>query len=74
MYERVFERHPDLLIARVLNAKNLTLVHGDVHVANFLFPYHSQTTQAYLIDWHTLDFEPQCWLGAADVAYMICHY
>jgi len=28
----------------------------------------------YLIDWHTFDFEPQCWLGASDLAYMICHY
>jgi len=74
MYEQAFECHPDLLIARVLSGKNLTLVHGDVHVANFLFPYPSPSTRAYLIDWHTLDFEPQCWLGAADVAYMICHY
>lgn len=74
MYELAFARHPDLLIARTINQNYLTFVHGDVHVANFLFPYHPAESRAYLIDWHTLDFEPQCWVGAADLAYMICHY
>ena len=74
MYECAFESHLDLLLSRLQMGRNLTLVPGDVHVANFLFPHQTQTNRAYLIDWHTFDFEPQCWLGAADVAYMICHY
>jgi thiamine kinase-like enzyme len=74
MYELAFARHPDLLITRVINQNHLTFVHGDVHVANFLFPHYPEEARAYLIDWHTFDFEPQCWMGAADLAYMICHY
>ena len=74
MYEQAFARHPTLLIERIVNQKHITFVHGDAHTWNFLLPKADNDGRIYLIDWHTFDFEPQCWLGAGDLAYMICHY
>ncbi|MBN1402603.1 MAG: DUF1679 domain-containing protein, partial [Anaerolineae bacterium] len=44
-----------------------TLVHGDAHLANFLFPREGVAEPAYLIDW-------QFWhptIGGTDLAFMI---
>ena len=41
----------------------LTLVHGDAYLANFLTPKRSFTARAYLIDWQSPSFD----LGAVDL-------
>lgn len=66
-YERVTQSLPKLY-RRHLSGRNLTLVHGDAHLGNFLFPRESSATgSAYIIDW-------QFWhptIGGTDLAFMI---
>ena len=54
------------LAERRSESRNLTLIHGDAHLWNFMFP-HSDVDPTYIIDW-------QFWhpsVGTADLAFMI---
>lgn len=65
-YQSVLPALP-MLFNRHASGRNLTLVHGDAHLGNFLFPIEAQTASAYLINW-------QFWrptIGGADLAFMI---
>lgn len=65
-YERVLQSLPKLY-QRHVSGKHLTLVHGDAHLGNFLFPRAVDSDATYLIDW-------QFWhltIGATDLAFMI---
>jgi len=67
IYDRIFEKLPDLLIAQFAPIERRTLIHGDAHFWNFLFPLDQEKSQCLLIDW-------QSWgvgVGANDLAYMI---
>lgn len=67
LYEEAIALFPAALKKRVLSGKNLTLVHQDAHIWNFLLPRDPQKDRAYIIDWQqwTIDAGPR------DVAYMI---
>jgi len=65
-YERVARSLPDLG-HRHMQGRNLTLVHGDAHLGNFLFPREAVGGLAHMIDW-------QFWhptIGSTDLAFMI---
>jgi hypothetical protein len=66
-YDLVFEKLPELLWSRPSSPKRLTLIHGDAHYWNFLFPRNKEENQCVIIDW-------QSWgigVGAIDLSYMI---
>ncbi len=66
VYERVLPALPDLF-CRQAAGRDLTLIHGDAHLGNFLFPGDGQAGGAYLADW-------QFWhptIGGADLAFMM---
>jgi hypothetical protein len=65
-YERVLPALPGLF-KRHATGRNLTLVHGDAHLGNFLFPKAAEAEKTYLIDW-------QFWhptIGGTDLAFMM---
>jgi thiamine kinase-like enzyme len=71
VYEKVLAALPRLLShhigARLTAGKTCTLVHGDAHFWNFLYPHDADKDKVYLIDW-------QSWgigIGTDDLAYMI---
>jgi hypothetical protein len=51
---------------RLTDQRGLTLIHGDAHTWNFLFP-RSGSGMPYLIDWQTWHSD----VGARDLAYMM---
>jgi hypothetical protein len=51
---------------RLTDQRDLTLIHGDAHTWNFLFPRSGRGTP-YLIDWQTWHTD----VGARDLAYMM---
>ena len=51
---------------RLLDSRALTVIHGDAHTWNFLFPLSGQGT-TYLIDWQVWHLD----IGARDLAFMI---
>lgn len=64
--ERLADRYPRVLNARIDATQRQTLVHGDGHFWNFLYP-NDATASPLLIDW-------QAWMvqfGTWDLAYMI---
>lgn len=66
VYERVLPALPGLF-RRHTTGRNLTLVHGDAHLGNFLFPRDAATGVTYLADW-------QFWhptVGGTDLAFMM---
>jgi hypothetical protein len=52
---------------RFTKNKNLTIVHGDAHHWNFLYPQDPGKGRVYLIDWALWNIRP----GTNDLAYMI---
>lgn len=71
VYEKVLAGLPRLLShhrgARLTARKTCTLVHGDAHFWNFLYPHDADKDKVHLIDW-------QGWgigIGTDDLAYMI---
>lgn len=66
IYESVLPALPDLA-KRDATGRHLTLVHGDAHLGNFLFPRCVGEDPAYILDW-------QFWhpsTGGTDLAFMI---
>jgi Ecdysteroid kinase-like family len=55
------------LTQRLLAGHGLTLVHGDAHVWNFLFPHNGDTDTVRIIDWEGW----RVGLGTMDLAYMM---
>jgi len=67
VYDLVFEKLPVLLGSRLSSTKRLTLLHGDAHLGNFLFPNHKNEGQCILLDWQNWEIG---W-GVKDLSYMI---
>jgi hypothetical protein len=66
IYENAALALPDLF-QRHASGKNLTLVHGDAHLGNFLFPIEARAGQAVMLDW-------QFWhptVGGTDLAFLL---
>ncbi len=52
-YEKVLSSWPfPKLLERLNDRQGLTLVHGDAHVWNFLYPRDAEHGRVYVIDWH----------------------
>lgn len=71
--ERVFERHPALLIARGQEGRHLTCIHGDPNPGNILSP-HDPEGRAFLIDRQPFPWSLTTWTGTSDLAYMMVHW
>lgn len=70
LYEGVLSSWPTLWQqrrGRFSSAGNITLIHGDLHCLNVLFPRASQKGEVYLIDWENWRVS----VGTDDLAYMI---
>jgi len=66
VYERLLAALPTLL-ARDVDPRERTLLHGDAHFWNFLYPRDSRARDTYMLDWQT--YHPG--LGVHDLAYAI---
>ncbi len=66
-YEYALAKMPALFARRYRGSKNLTLVHGDTHLWNYMYPRDSQRDQVLMIDWQSAYVA----LAASDLAYMI---
>jgi hypothetical protein len=65
-YEHVLSALPHLF-QRHATGRNLTLVHGDAHLGNFLFPREPEGGGAFILDW-------QFWhatIAGTDLAFMM---
>ena len=70
LYERVLSSWLTLWQqrrGRFADARNITLIHGDLHCLNVLFPRAPQKGEVYLIDWENWRIS----VGTDDLAYMI---
>jgi thiamine kinase-like enzyme len=65
IFERALEAAPRL--HERLRQGNLTLIHGDAHAWNFLYPREGASRSAVLIDWEAWDAD----VGIFDLAYLI---
>lgn len=65
--ERALDRWADVFCERIADGRGLTLIHGDAHVMNMLFPRDHATQRAILVDFETY----RRGLGAYDLAYMM---
>lgn len=65
VYERVFSSSFKPWL-RLTDRRALTIIHGDAHSWNFLFP-RSGSGAAYLIDWQTWHID----VGARDLAFLM---
>ena len=66
LYDQVLDVWP-ILVSRLAVGHDVTIVHGDAHTWNFLYPRDPTTATVYLIDW-------QLWrlgVGVSDLAYMM---
>jgi len=68
LYERVFSFLPEVYLARS-KAGNVTLIHGDAHFHNFMYPKDSEDgkSRTVLIDWSLWGLG----IGVQDLAYMM---
>lgn len=66
IFERVAGALP-LLLLRRLEPQRPTLVHGDAHFWNFLYPIQGNNLPTYILDWqqHHIDW------GVSDIAYTV---
>jgi Ser/Thr protein kinase RdoA (MazF antagonist) len=69
----VFEYHPKAIVARTQNPTAFTIIHGDVNPGNTLAPIEGEG-RIYLIDRQPFDWSLTCWLGVADLAYMMVEW
>jgi hypothetical protein len=66
IYERVLQSLPVLWAGRT-ELSGQTMVHGDAHFWNFLYPLDPQTHRTYILDWQSYHVSP----GTKDLAYTI---
>jgi thiamine kinase-like enzyme len=58
------------VIARFESGKHLTLIHGDPHIGNFLYPKDSGKDTLRILDWKSWEVE----IGARDMAHKIAMF
>jgi thiamine kinase-like enzyme len=66
IFERVIAAAPKL-VKQFTNQKDVTLIHGDAHAWNFLYPHDADKHLAMLVDWEAYGVD----VGPFDLAYMI---
>lgn len=68
LYERVLSSWPFSRLSERLNERRgITLIHGDAHAWNFLYPRDPERDRVCIIDWHEWDIN----LGTNDLTEMI---
>ena len=67
--EYVIPRYVDVFSSRVSDLKNTTLLHGDLHLWNFVYPKDTAPNRLILLDWETY----KRGLGPYDLAYLLVH-
>lgn len=68
MYEKILaSSFLDRLGQRLIEQRQVTLIHGDVHTGNVMLPHDDQSDSVILIDWHLYAIN----LAAFDLAFMI---
>jgi len=68
IFKRVFERWPPRhYYERMARGKGLTIIHGDAHAWNFLYPRDPESHRVRILDWAMW----QVGLATNDLAYMI---
>ncbi len=68
IYERALRDYWPKHIARALLGQNLTLIHDDPHIGNFLYPRDPAHDHLRFIDWKSWSINP----GPRDLAHMMC--
>jgi hypothetical protein len=69
----VFAYHPAAMLARTQDSSTFTVIHGDVNPGNTLAQFDG-SSPIYLIDRQPFDWSLTCWLGVADLAYMMVEW
>jgi thiamine kinase-like enzyme len=67
IYERVIRVWAQLLTKRLQKNNNLTLLHGDFHIWNIIYPRDPQDHPPLLVDWETY----KRGIGVYDLAYLL---
>jgi hypothetical protein len=67
LYERLFGTFRPSLIDRSARKRAITLIHGDGHWWNFLYPGDDSADRVYLIDWQSW----QVGIGTDDIASLV---
>lgn len=67
LYDRLFATLRSSLIERSAQRRAITLVHGDGHWWNFLYPRDDSTARVYMIDWQSW----QVGIGTDDLASLV---
>jgi len=71
LYRHIGKHLPSRLLERqAQHGQNLTLIQGDVHLGNFLYPRDPAVDHLYIIEWKRA--APA--IGASDLAYMMDLY
>jgi thiamine kinase-like enzyme len=67
IYEFALSSYPGLYLKCINTGMLVTLIHGDAHLGNFMFPNKVETGNTFLVDWETwkVDF------GTRDLASMM---
>jgi hypothetical protein len=71
---RLVEHHPPRMLARMGDADDLCLVHGDVNPGNVLAPREDGAGRVLLVDRQPFAWSLTAWLGASDLAYLMCTF
>ena len=66
-FERICGAWPAWRVQRLLAGRGITLVNGNTHAANFLYPRHSERDRVRIVDWQSWRVDT----GTDDLAYMI---
>jgi thiamine kinase-like enzyme len=67
IYESALRSFPPRLSTRLATGKRLTLIHGDIHIGNFLYPHNPNHDTVRILDWKSWSID----IGADDLAHMM---
>jgi thiamine kinase-like enzyme len=67
IYERVLAAFLPVQLKRLSGGNHLTLIHGDLHIGNFLYPRDPVQDTLRIIDWKSW----RVTIGASDMAHMM---
>jgi hypothetical protein len=68
LIQELFEKHPQVMIARSTDPNGFTVIHGDPGHTNILVPREGERP-IYIIDRQPFNWSLTTWLGAYDLAY-----
>lgn len=69
IYDNVLRALPRLF-RRLMTPRGMTVVHDDIHIGNFLYPYQPEQEGIRIIDWQTWNTD----LALKDLAHMMAYF